>query len=422
MPAYKDKKKERVAILNTLAAYFTIKAANERNPKSKESYWSLVVDYSNKASKIDIQNKVTWLGKGVYQLLKGEYDAANRSFDSALEGREIFVPALLGKAVISFNKKSFAESIKFFRKAISSNPGCPAEVRFGLGMCFYKQNKVAAAKQCFERVLEIDPANVEALVSLAILELNSESTKDKRKAVEKAFSLIQKAHKSNPRHPRVLVFLADHFFLSDERENVARLANEAFEATEIKEVKAESKLQLARLLHTQGKLSEAFDNYLESTKLWPQFALAQYGLGQLYIWKKDYNNAIQCFEKVVQNYPNNFEAHYALGSLYLNANKEFKALEALQKAVELCPHEVQPKVLLAQLIQKDDHQKALKRNLLFLTVKIFFISNYKSVRGLYKGSECNKQGGSSGIVEQLWSSSAQIRREHHRSCSQTTRL
>jgi hypothetical protein len=42
--------------------------------------------------------------------------------------------------------------------------------------------------------------------------------------------------------------------------------------------------------------------------MWPDNELAQYGLGQIFIYRKEPNKAISCFEKVLEKSPENVEA------------------------------------------------------------------------------------------------------------------
>ena len=356
VPEYKDKNNEKITIINTLAFYYIFLASKELDPKERELHWSKVVDFLSRSQKIEMANKLTWMGRGMAKLFENQYEQASKSFDTSLE-RGVLIPSLIGKGLTAYNQDNYLNAIRYFRKAILDNPGCPEEVRFALGVCFYKQNKIQASKECFERVLEMNPENTEALIAMAIIELNSDSAKDKRKSIETAFKYIKRAHDSNPKHPRLINFLSEHFFFAEDYSPILKLASASYSSTDIKEIKAESKYQMGRYYHSQGKYQEAFDSYLESTKLWPQYALPQYGLGQLFIWKKEYSHAINAFEQVILQYPNNFEALHILASLYIKVRKEKKAIDYLQRAIENNPHDYQSKLLLAQLIQTDPNEK-----------------------------------------------------------------
>eukprot|EP00951_Prasinocladus_malaysianus_P008067 scaffold58174_cov47-Prasinocladus_malaysianus.AAC.1 len=54
------------------------------------------------------------------------------------------------------------------------HPGGPPEIRLGIAVCFYRKGDHARAQAAFERVLELDPKNVEALQGLAVMKLNSD--------------------------------------------------------------------------------------------------------------------------------------------------------------------------------------------------------------------------------------------------------
>lgn len=49
-----------------------------------------------------------------------------------------------------------------------------------------------------------------------------------------------------------------------------------------------------------------------------------FGLGQMYIYRGDKENASQCFEKVLKAYPNNYETMKILGSLYAASEDQEK--------------------------------------------------------------------------------------------------
>lgn len=49
-----------------------------------------------------------------------------------------------------------------------------------------------------------------------------------------------------------------------------------------------------------------------------------FGLGQMYVYRRDKENAAQCFEKVLKAYPNNYETMKILGSLYATSDDQEK--------------------------------------------------------------------------------------------------
>lgn len=60
-----------------------------------------------------------------------------------------------------------------------------------------------------------------------------------------------------------------------------------------------------------------------------------FGLGQMYVYRRDKENAAQCFEKVLKAYPNNYETMKILGSLYATSDDQEK-----RDIAKVCSHSV----------------------------------------------------------------------------------
>ena len=56
-----------------------------------------------------------------------------------------------------------------YSEAIRQHPGCGAEVRLGLGLCYAKLGNAKLARSCFERALQLRPRDSLALLGLATL-------------------------------------------------------------------------------------------------------------------------------------------------------------------------------------------------------------------------------------------------------------
>lgn len=61
---YADVRYERIAILNALGAYYTYLGKIETKQREKEEHFILATQYYNKASRIDMHEPSTWVGKG----------------------------------------------------------------------------------------------------------------------------------------------------------------------------------------------------------------------------------------------------------------------------------------------------------------------------------------------------------------------
>lgn len=118
------------------------------------------------------------------------------------------IPALIGRACISFNKKDFRQALNFYKRALRYGPANSAGIRVGLAHTFAKLNKIEKAELAFNRAIEIDSKCVGALVGLAIIELNQNTAESIRKGVTK----LSHAYRIDQQNPMVLNHLANHFF------------------------------------------------------------------------------------------------------------------------------------------------------------------------------------------------------------------
>ena len=83
-------------------------------------------------------------------------EQADAQFNFVLGQAPNNIPSLLGKACIAFNKKDYRGALAYYKKALRTNPSCPASVRLGMAHCFVKLNKLDKARYFFLMFLKID--------------------------------------------------------------------------------------------------------------------------------------------------------------------------------------------------------------------------------------------------------------------------
>ncbi|KAL6519713.1 Protein CTR9 [Orobanche minor] len=100
---YSDGRYERITILTALGAYYSYLGKIETKHREKDDYFVQATTYYNNASRIDMHEPSTWIGKGetlcFYWLFgaKGEVEQAFKAFNIVLDGDCDNVPALLGQ-------------------------------------------------------------------------------------------------------------------------------------------------------------------------------------------------------------------------------------------------------------------------------------------------------------------------------------
>jgi RNA polymerase-associated protein CTR9 len=357
---YRDYEKDLMQIIDSLGAYYVQEANREKVKDKKRELFTKATQLYATGDKIIMYDQNHLLGRAYFCLLEGDkMEQADNQFNFVLNQSPNNIPALLGKACLSFNKKDYRGALAFYKKALRTNPKCPGVVRLGMGHCFLKLNNPEKAKLAFQRAIELDSQCVGALVGLAILKLNLHEPESNRLGVQ----MLSKAYSYDSTNPMVLNHLANHFFFKKDYVKVQHLALHAFHNTENEAMRAESCYQMARAYHAQRDFDQAFQYYYQSTQFAPNnFVLPHYGLGQMYIYRGDSENAAQCFEKVLKVHPGNYETMKILGSLYASSSSQSKrdtAKNHLKKVTEQVPDDVEAWIELAQILEQNDLQGSL---------------------------------------------------------------
>ena len=293
---YREQEKDKMLALDTLAAHYVSLGRKEKNKEARKKHFGKATSLYTQADKIIMYDQNHLVGRAHFCLLEGDKtDQADAQFNFVLAKSEKHIAANMGKACILFNKKDYKGALGHFKKALKGNDNCPASVRLGMGLCFYRLGNTDKAQMAFERALELDPRSTGSLIGLAILHLNSG---DKDKLI-KGVKLLSQAYGIDSANSMTLNHLANHFFFKKDYQKVQHLAQHSLQGTEVEVIRAESCYQLARSYHNQQKYDQAFQYYYQSTQFAsPSYVLPHFGLGQMYIFREDYANAALCFEKV----------------------------------------------------------------------------------------------------------------------------
>ena len=370
---YPDGDKDRIKVLDLLAIYYVRRGYQTKNREGRRDYFARAAQKFTEVDKSEIINKhgseyqFHLLGRAYCCLVEGRNDQADAQFTFVLQqqqqsGEPDNIPSLLGRACIEFNRKEQSgkrNALSLYKKALQICPDCPADVRLGLGICFYKLNMLEKAEEAFSKALSIDPRCVGALAGLAVIELNKKTTISIKQGIE----YLSRAFKIEPTNPMVLTLLADHFFYANEHEKVIKLANRALENTEDEAMQAQACYQLGRAYHKQKEYDNAFEYYYKATQFGGSRSfLAYYGLGQIYIQRKEFEPAIQAFETVLKSSPDNIETLKVLASLYDSANSQSRKESArshLKKVTTARPNDLEAWIELGSLCEQTDTQTAL---------------------------------------------------------------
>ncbi|KAA8523306.1 hypothetical protein F0562_009729 [Nyssa sinensis] len=278
---------------------------------------------------------------GQLLLAKGEVEQAFAAFKIVLDGDRDNVPALLGQACVQFSRGRYSDSLELYKMALQVYPQCPGAVRLGIGLCRYKLGQYEKAKQAFQRVLELDAENVEAIVALGILDLQMDEAAGIRRGMEK----MQRAFEIYPYCAMSLNYLANHFFFTGQHFLLEQLTETSLSVTNHGPTKSHSYYNLARSHHSKGDYEKAGLYYMASVKESnkPHEFVLPY-----YVWKQ-----------VLEVYPENCETLKALGHIYVQLGQTEKAQEFLRKVTKIDPHDAQAFLDLGELLILTDAGAAL---------------------------------------------------------------
>lgn len=325
---------------------------------------------------------------------RSNLDKESRLFDSLLRKHPDNCYALLGKAKIFFYRESYPGALKLFQKVLMLNPLLLPDPRIGIGMCYwFLDRKDLASRAWHNSVLVHRHNNTEGklLTTLAKFDECFTSAKSDEQFAElyrQAVAFAEATYKENSHSIAVQVMLAALYFLKGEYETCNRICDNviALPGHTPSFVRSDALFWKARCSFAvvgsnassadsaEGKNSaeqklegtrKAQKLFSEAVKLNEANTLARIGLGQCLTIRKQYSDAIRCFEKVQKQHPLNLQVNYALGALYAR-NRRFKkqAVEHLTKYVNLCsdrqePISVNALFTLSRLYESSDMSKSL---------------------------------------------------------------
>ncbi|THU59695.1 hypothetical protein C4D60_Mb07t04760 [Musa balbisiana] len=395
---YADVKYERIAILNALAAYYTYLGKIETKQRDKEEHFISATQYYNRASRIDAHEPYTWIGKGQLYVAKGELQTASESFRIALVEDPNCVPALLGQGGVNAAYLSKCDwlalvgiEIVLYRVNWYIPIYLAASVIWAYKVTILESEREEHYKKAMDsyrsslEFYKLDPDNVEALVALGVMDLQTNEAHGIKKGMEK----MQGAFEIHPYCPMALNCLANHFFFTGQHFLVEQLTETALAVSSHGLMKAHSYYNLARSYHSKGDFEKALRYYMASVKETskPQeFVLPYYdyailpiptvlekhfrwtpdpgtkmlsSLGQVQLKLGDFKSSLLSFEKVLEVHPENCESLKAVGHIYSQLGEIDKAVETFRKATRIDPKDSVAFTELGELLISSDAGAAL---------------------------------------------------------------
>lgn len=311
---------------------------------------------------------------GAVQMAEGAFDAALKSFQSALHLKPGDLAAQLRLAEGLTSAAAWDEAALLYRRILGGHGDCP-QAWYGLGRVQAAKGDHAAAVESYAKACELFPPYGAAHFALAaelrrlgkpaeaeqhlaqysknataepplddplfarIHELNQSTTAhlqrgaelEKAGRIEDAISEHEAALATDPNNVQVHVNLIGLYG----RSGTAAKAKEHFEvATKLSPGRSDAWYDYGVLLFDEHNYAEAEQAYRRALEINPSYAEAHNNLGAIYEQQGRLDDAVREFREAITARPDYPLARFHLGRILVNQQKYDEAIPQFQRALE----------------------------------------------------------------------------------------
>jgi len=201
----------------------------------------------------------------------------------------------------------------------------------------HQAGRVSEAIEHYQRVLELEPDNLSALINLGAAHRQTG-------ALENAETSLRRAVEINPNHG------GTHYNLGNTLKDMGRLedaANSFRRAVQLDPELAAAHNNLGDALSSLGQTDRAVECYQQALQVSPDNPDALNNLGNAYKRLGNFPDAITCLEKAATLAPGNPEMRNNLGSALRDSGHHSEAVDCFQAALSIAPDHPAAHCLLA---------------------------------------------------------------------------
>jgi tetratricopeptide (TPR) repeat protein len=229
--------------------------------------------------------------------------------------------------LIESRREHYPEAIKYYRRAMALNPAMPG-LRLNLGIAFFKAGDYQQAIQELEPLLKAQPENQQLAILIGMSHYGL-------KQFDKATPLLKIASGQDPQNTTLLLTLAHSCLLSSQYPCVVdayhRLLGLNAESAEADMLVGEA---LDEMKDPEGALRELRAAVAAN----PKAPNVHFGLGYL-LWKKgQYPEAVEQFQKELDNDPRHVQALLYLADAKMQMNQMDDAQSRLEEIEKIDPN------------------------------------------------------------------------------------
>lgn len=256
------------------------------------------------AQRIDPKEMLPHIGIGEVAWITGNVSVARKEFQVAQRSRSNGRRSVAGHLALGrleYASKNFSKALEWYRKALRDCPECPSEVRGAIGACHFSLGNMKKARQAFERALELNPRCIIALIGIGIVDMSSGEGGNG----DGATSLLR-AYQQDPENPYSAMLVSEYTMGQGMFEVSLQFADLALERIPLDDVGSRAEINglIGRLHHAKGDIDSAIEYYKKAIKMDKASSrAARLGLAQLSTAKRDFVQAGNLFQSLMQEYP-----------------------------------------------------------------------------------------------------------------------
>jgi tetratricopeptide (TPR) repeat protein len=249
-----------------------------------------------------------YLALGSVFFERGYGETSETFFRRALQDDPASAEALYGLGSVYLQQQKLPEARESFERVLklqASYPGTIPNAWNNLGIISAREGNTAAAIECFQRALRIDPAHLIALLNLGNAYRQRREWAEAKKALQRAFDV-------GPDDPEVNYSLGMVYAQVEESDRAYEFLRRAIE---LRRVYPEALNNLGVLYLRKRRPEEAIHSFEESIRVAPEYDQSYLNLAHVYAIQGEREKAREVLLELLKQHPNHAQAKAALDQL-----------------------------------------------------------------------------------------------------------
>lgn len=263
--------------------------------------------------------------RAVRALSAGDYQTAERGFQSVLREQPRHIAALSNLGVIYSRTNRADQAIAVYRRALRLSPN-DKPILLNLGLVYLRQEAHSRALPLFARIVAMDPQHMQARQLLAVCRAYTGQ-------LAPAIRDLEALRTAAPRDENILFLLGFAYLKNHDSEKAKPIFQLMFEAAGA----VRAQFLLGKANYEATLFPQAEESFLEVLRLDPRFPGVHLELGKVYISLRRTDDAIRELELALKDNPGDGDASYFLGGLLVQEGRDTEGIPYLERARKVKP-------------------------------------------------------------------------------------